>query len=200
MIFWQKIRGVYHTYFWGSYYKQILGSFGKKSIILRPTKLDYTKRIYIGDGVYISTNTWLAANPLTGDNNCKLIIGNGTSIGRYCHIYSTSLIEIGENVLLAEGVYISDNTHQYTNIHSPIMKQPILQLSKIKIDNGAWIGENVCIIGSSVGKNSVIGANSIVTKDIPDYCIAVGSPARIVKRFNFDTNIWQKTNEHGEFI
>lgn len=59
------------------------------------------------------------------------------------------------------------------------------------IGNVAWIGENVCIIGASVGKNSVIGANSVVTRDIPDFCVAVGSPARVIKKFDFSDECWK---------
>lgn len=77
--------------------------------------------------------------------------------------------------------------------------QPIKQLNHVRIGEGAWLGENVCIIGASVGKQSVIGANSVVSKDIPDYCVAVGAPAIIVKRYNFDKNQWEKTFPDGTF-
>ena len=64
-------------------------------------------------------------------------------------------------------------------------------LKPVIIGEGSWLGENVCVCGASVGKHCVIGANSVVTRDIPDYCIAVGSPARVVKRYNFDKNTWE---------
>lgn len=82
----------------------------------------------------------------------------------------------------------------------PIIKQEIIQLSPIKINSGAWIGENVCIIGANIGKNSVIGSNSVVTKDIPDFCIAVGSPAKVIKRYSFEKQEWLKTDKEGNFI
>ena len=62
------------------------------------------------------------------------------------------------------------------------------------------MGENVCIIGASVGKHCVIGANSVVTKDIPDYSIAVGTPAKIIKRYDFNKERWCKTDYAGNFI
>ncbi len=74
------------------------------------------------------------------------------------------------------------------------------QLNHVIIGDGAWLGENTCIIGASVGKNSVIGVNSVVTKNIPDYCGAIGSPAFIIKRFNFEANEWCKTDKDGNFI
>lgn len=54
-----------------------------------------------------------------------------------------------------------------------------------------WIGEGVCIIGAKIGKNVVVGANAVVTKDIPDYCVVVGQPARIIKRYNLQKQIWE---------
>ena len=63
------------------------------------------------------------------------------------------------------------------------------------IGTGTWLGENVCVIGAKIGKQSIIAANSVVTKDVPDYCIAAGSPAKVIKQFNFDKQAWEKVNE-----
>ncbi len=176
-----------------------MGSFGNGSKLISPM-LSGTKNIFIGKKVYVRKNTWLAAEPVTGDKNCKLVIGDGTYVGNFCHFYASSKIEIGEKVLFADRVYLSDNLHSFENIHLPIIDQPVKQIAPVIIGSGAWLGENVCVIGASIGKNSVIGANAVVTKDIPDYCVAVGAPAKIIKKFNFETNQWQKTDEHGKFI
>ncbi len=181
------------------YYKLVMGSFGNGSKLISPM-LSGTKNIFIGKKVYVRKNTWLAAEPVTGDKNCKLVIGDGTYVGNFCHFYASSKIEIGEKVLFADRVYLSDNLHSFENIHLPIIDQPVKQIAPVIIGSGAWLGENVCVIGASIGKNSVIGANAVVTKDIPDYCVAVGAPAKIIKKFNFETNQWQKTDEHGKFI
>ena len=90
--------------------------------------------------------------------------------------------------------------HCFEDINTPIKNQPIKQLKIVVIGEGCWIGEHVSIIGASVGKHSVVGANSVVTHDIPDYCVAVGSPARIIKRYNFDTKQWEKTDKDGNFL
>ena len=63
-------------------------------------------------------------------------------------------------------------------------------LRSVSIGDGSWIGENVCILGANIGKHSVIGANSVVLQDIPDYCVAVGSPARVVRKYDFETKKW----------
>ena len=106
-------------------------------------------------------------------------------------IYCTSNITIEKDVLTADKVYISDNAHSYEDVNLPIWQQPIKQLKSVVIGEGSWIGENVCIIGASVGKHCVIGANAVVTKDIPDYSIAVGIPARVIKKYNSEKQIWE---------
>jgi len=196
----KKINGLLYRLILAPYYRYCLGGFGKYSTILKPTAIDGHKRIFIGSKVLISYYGWLAANPLTGNTDCRLIIGDGTYVGRFSHIYATSKIEIGKKVLIADKVYISDNLHGYKNIHLPVIDQPVVQAGEVLIGDGAWLGENVCVVGASVGRNSIIGANSVVTKDIPDHCIAVGAPAQIIKRYNFELKDWQKTNERGEFI
>ena len=90
--------------------------------------------------------------------------------------------------------------HGYEDVNTPINLQPIVQKNTVVIGRGSWIGENVCIIGCSIGKQCVIGANAVVTKNIPDYCVAAGNPAKIIKRYCFDTNSWKKTNADGTFI
>lgn len=195
----KKINGLFYYLFKSPYYKLVLGCIGKGSKLIKPT-LSESKRIFIGSKVYINRNAWLACVPLTGDVNCKLVIGDGTYIGRFSHIYATSRIEIGKKVLIADKVYISDNLHSYENIEMAVIDQPVKQANPVFIGDGAWLGENVCVIGASVGKNSVIGANSVVNKNIPDYCIAIGSPAIIIKRFNFEAGQWLKTDKDGGFI
>jgi acetyltransferase-like isoleucine patch superfamily enzyme len=180
-------------------FKLQLGSIGSGSKLLQPI-ITGGKRIFIGKNVYIRKHTWLAADSVTGDVDCRLTIGDGTYIGNFCHIYATSGIKIGKKVLLADRVYVSDNVHSYENINLSVIEQPVKQLKQVILDDGCWLGENVCVIGATIGKNSVVGANSVVTKDIPDYCVAVGSPAKIIKRFNHSSGAWQKTNGEGEFI
>lgn len=182
------------------YWKLRFADFGIKSIIKSPLQLDGAKRIHIGNSVYIGHQTWLAANPMTHCDDCKLVIEHGSTIGHFNHIYATGTIIIENNVLTADKVYISDNLHGYEDVNTPIKQQPIIQKSKVIIGSGSWIGENVCVICSSIGKNCVVGANSVVTHDIPDYCVAVGIPARIIKRYNFNSQKWEKTDKDGNFI
>jgi acetyltransferase-like isoleucine patch superfamily enzyme len=174
------------------YYFLIFRRYSYKSVIYKPLQIDGGKNISIGKQVNIQYKTWLAALPLTGSDKCQLVIEDGAIIGHFNHIYATKSIIIEKNALIADRVYISDNLHDYSDPVIPIKNQEIIQKNEVVIGSGCWIGENVSIIGASIGKNSVIGANSVVTKDIPDFCVAVGIPARIIKRYNFKTNTWER--------
>jgi acetyltransferase-like isoleucine patch superfamily enzyme len=194
-----KIRSVF-SLLKKIYYHYIFGKYSFNSIIISPLRIDGSKNISIGKGVTVAYKTWLAALPLTGEKKCELIIKDGAIIGHFNHIYATKSIIIEENALTADRVYISDNLHDYTDPKVPIRKQKIIQKDPVVIGAGSWLGEHVCVIGASVGRNSVVGANSVVTKSIPDYCVAVGAPAKIIKRYNFETNKWEKTNSDGTFL
>ena len=200
MKFYLKFKNALHLRLFRLLYKSKFKNFGNKSGIYSHLKIDGIENISIGSNVNVAYKTWLAAVPHTGASKCELIIGDGSSIGNFNHIYATQSIIIGKNVLTADKVYISDNLHSYENVLLPIMKQPIKQIAIVVIGDGCWLGENVCVIGASVGKNSVIGANSVVTRDIPDFCIAVGSPAQVIKRYCFENEKWLKTDKNGNFL
>ena len=110
-------------------------------------------------------------------------IGKGSEIGERCRISIANSLKIGEKVLLSPNVYITDCDHEYRNIDIPVIDQGIVQRGqKVSIGEGSYIGINTVIVGNvKIGKHCVIGANSVVTKDVPDYCVAVGSPARVIK-------------------
>ena len=196
----KKIKDQFYRLFIAPYYRCSLGSFGKDSFIFKPTAIDGKRNIFIGNGVIIADYGWLAAVPHTGKEKSNIKVGDGTYIGRFCHIYATSLINIGRKVIMADKVYISDNLHGYEDINKPVIDQPIMQTMDVSIGEGSCIGENVFIIGTVIGRHCIIGANAVVTKNIPDHSIAIGVPAKITKRFNFETKHWQKTNAEGEFI
>jgi acetyltransferase-like isoleucine patch superfamily enzyme len=97
---------------------------------------------------------------------------------------------IGDHVLTANNVYISDNLHGYEDVTRPIMHQRVRFKKVVVIGDGCWIGENACIIGATIGRNSIIGANAVVTCDIPDYAVAVGIPAVVIRRFDQQLQQW----------
>lgn len=179
--------------------KMIFKSFGRNTHIVRPLRIVGGRYTVIGNnvtlqvGAYLATITDVKPSPL-------LQIDSGCMLGHHMHIICSSKIHIGEKVLMADKVYISDNLHSYKNIEIPVMDQPLVQLKDVEIGSGTWVGENVCIIGASIGKNCVIGANSVVTKDIPDYTVAVGAPAKPIKRYCLETQQWKRTDADNRFI
>lgn len=170
------------------------------SVILSPLIIQGKEFIKIGNNTTIRYKSWLEANPLTGERKAELIIGNGCAIGHFNEIHSTKSIVIEDNVLTADRVYISDNLHGYENPDIPIIKQPIKQNGTVRIGEGSWLGVGVAVIGANIGKHCVIGANAVVTHDIPDYSVAVGIPAKVIKRYNFESKDWERTNPDGSFI
>ena len=166
---------------------------GFRSVVVSSLRIDGGRHIEIGRKVYVGYKAWLAAMPLTGYEP-KLIIEDGCVIGNFNHIYATKSVILHKNVLTADKVYISDNLHGYEDIVTPILHQPIVQNKTVEIGDGSWLGENVCVLGANIGKHCVIGANSVVTKDVPDYCVAVGAPAKVIKRYDINTNTWKRVD------
>lgn len=171
-------------------YKLSFKEFGRKSTIFNPDILQGMRFTSIGKKTYIQPGLWLLALKI-GDDDPILKIGSNVYVGRYAHIVSVHSVVICDNVLIADKVYISDNLHEFSRIDMPIKDQPVLFKNTVTIHEGAWLGENVCIIGASVGKNSVVAANSVVTKDVPDYTVVAGTPARIIKIYNHESSQWE---------
>lgn len=163
---------------------------GKNTIVFKPMQIDRPQSIEIEDNVFISESSWLMGNGNSGESS--MIIQEGTVIGHFSHIIALSNVVIEKNVLLADKVFISDCTHNYEQIYCPIISQGVSILKPVSIGEGSWLGENVCVCGASIGKHCVVGANSVVTEDIPDYSVAVGSPAKVVKKYDFEIEQWVK--------
>lgn len=180
-----RLQQVIYYYF---IYKNKLFKIGRKTILFEPIRLENEQYISIDDFVSIQAGSWIYAS--NSGNAPKVTIGKNCILGYRNHIAAINSVTIEDDVLTANGVYISDNLHSYEDIHIPIKDQKLVFRSNVTIGKGSWIGENACIIGANIGRNCVIGANCVVTKDIPDYCVAVGAPARVIKQFDINMNKW----------
>lgn len=166
-------------------------SFGKSVYIFPGVEISGENFMEIADNVVVLDDTVLAVHQSKNSGGDQLLrIGEGSNIGRRNHIFALRRIEIGAGVITASNVYISDCTHKFSDPFNPIINQSIDFLHSINIGDGAWIGQNACIIGCNVGRNSVVGANSVVLQDIPDYSVAVGIPAKVVKRYDIELGEW----------
>ncbi len=167
------------------------GYCGGGAFVDRPFLLTGPSHMRIGAGVHIWP--WARIEAIAGGASGTLIeIDEGTSIQPFLHIGAASGVKIGRNCLFASHVYITDHDHDWRDGAIPALLQKTLIASPVAIGDGVWLGERVCVLkGVTIGDGAIVGAGSVVTKDIPARCIAVGSPARVVKRWNDETREWE---------
>lgn len=159
------------------------------------------KGIKIGHNFYAGKGLWLEA---VSDKNeklktTKLTIGNDVSFSDFNHIGASNLIKIGNHVLFGSKCYVTDHNHgiyqgnQQSNIDVAPENRKLTKDGFVTIEDNVWLGDNVIILPNvTIGYGSIIGAGSIVTKSIPAYSIAVGSPAKVIKKYNLDSRKWVK--------
>lgn len=162
--------------------------FGKKSFIGRRCTVHLSGGIEIGDNVRIGNDARLS---LYG-NDASLIIHDNVWAGSNISIITASPVEIESGVLLASYISIMGHNHGMSpESMESYGGQPLLPKS-VPIKHGVWIGERVCILpGVTIGEKAIIGAGSVVTKDVPDYSIVAGNPARILKTYSFKHHMWE---------
>ena len=153
------------------------------------TKFQYGEGLTMGRGCRIDTNPKFKS----------LKIGKNARIGDYVHINADLNIEIGDNVLMASKIFISDANHgNYNGEHQSFPyenpSQRELFCNPVKIGDNVWIGENVVILpGTVIGNGCIVGANSVLSKSVyPDNCIIAGTPGKVLKRFNPSTQKWER--------
>lgn len=123
--------------------------------------------------------------------NPKITIGHRVTATGGLQVAAYREITIEDDVVLASNINITDGLHGYENANEPYKYQPIFRIAPIIIKRGCWIGQNVVILpGVTIGEFTIIGANSVVTKSIPAQCIAVGSPAKVIKQWDETTQSW----------
>jgi len=154
-------------------------------------------RRYMNLGKRLTTGVGCRLDAFPSEPKVVLHVGNDVQINDYVHIGAIDSITIKDRVLIASKVFITDHNHgSYggDTIHTSPLIPPIdraLSSSAVIIEEDVWIGEFVSILpGVTIGKGSIIGTMSVVTKDIPPYSIALGSPAKVIKQFNFEKNEW----------
>lgn len=171
----------------------------KAKIIRFPFDIRYAKNIKIGKGVSIGRMCRFEVAPEGAINNQKIIkIGDNFRINDFVHIAAYQSIEIGSEGAIGSRSFITDLNHgDFTEGAAFDITVPhrlrSLSSKPVKIGNNVWIGENCCICpGVTIGDYSVIGAYSNVVKSIPAYSMAVGNPAKVIKKYNFETKCWER--------
>lgn len=190
-----------------------LGEMFKNVISLIYTKVFYKGARLIRRPIYVRGKKYFKyGNGFTTGYNCrieifdtglggveKIVLGQNCKIGDNVHIAAGEKVIIGDNCLMASKIYISDINHgdysgefEFSAPHIPPDSRK-LYTKPVSIGNNVWIGENVCILlGVNIGNGCIIGANSVVNRDVPDNCMVAGIPAKVIKKYNNETFSWQK--------
>jgi acetyltransferase-like isoleucine patch superfamily enzyme len=163
------------------------GRFGENSIICFPTNTLYNEHyIHVGSGTMIGPHCTLSAGMMPGQiciTDPVVSIGDRCLIGKGSAVVGHFSITIGNDVWTGHNVYITDQNHGYEDVTRPIGTQSMPE-KPVTIGDGSWIGYgSVVLPGASIGDHVVIGANSVVTGEIPSYSVAVGSPAKVIRRY-----------------
>jgi acetyltransferase-like isoleucine patch superfamily enzyme len=154
----------------------------------RGVHIEHPEHVELGDGVYLHDYCWISsvARP-DGVAMPLLTIGEGTYIGRFATIACAQRVRIGSRVLISDRVFIGDALHGFSQLDVPISQQPIVPAGPVEIGERSWIGIGACILpGVRIGTHCVIGANAVVTHDVPDFHVAAGVPARPLRRMDAD--------------
>ncbi len=171
------------------------GAFGQGSIICFPTNTIFNERyIHIGEGTMIGPQSTLSAGMVPGQvclSDPVIRIGDRCLIGKGSGIVGHFSVEIGDVVWTGHHVYITDQNHGYEDVSMPISRQTMPE-RPVSVGNGSWIGHGSVILpGAQIGEHVTIGANSVVTGNIPSFSVAAGNPAKVIRRYVAGSG-WQR--------
>jgi len=165
-----------------------LHSLGRLSVLGHYLQVNNPRAVAIGSRVTIA-GEFVLSDLCPGQGECpKIIIGDGSTILYRFQCNAAQSVQIGRNVLIASNVLITDSDHVVEPGGVPATKNPRLVTRPVRVEDNCWLGQNVVIVkGVTIGHDSIVGANSVVTRNIPPCSVAVGNPARVIKRLGGDS-------------
>jgi len=170
--------------------------FGRNITIRHPTKISIGNNVVIDDncvldakgednqGIRIGDNVFISRNSIISCKEGDIEIGNDSNIGTNCLIHSETSLKIGRYVLIAAYCYIvAGGNHDFDKIDVPIILQPSISKGGVVIQDDVWLGADVKVLdGSNIGKGTIVGAGSVVTTELSQFSVAVGIPAKVVRK------------------
>ena len=170
------------------------GRFGQGSIICFPANTIFNERyIHIGSQTMFGPGCTLSAGMVPGQvclSDPVVRVGDRCLIGKGTGIVGHFSIDIGNDVWTGHHVYITDQNHGYERIDEPISRQSMPE-RPVRVGDGSWLGHGTVVLpGADIGRHVAVGANSVVTGVLPDFCVAAGSPARVIRRYDPDRDEW----------
>lgn len=190
MNIFRRLRNKYRQLYWARKFGASKGkmNIGNNVTFSHPECLYFGRSVGIGKYSYFLPTTEYAGiiyHP-------KIVIGDGCWIGIRNSFAAIDKIIIGNNVLFAGYVHITDHSHGYKDITKPVSQQPLISKGPVIIEDNCWLGFGCEILsGVHIGRNSVVAARAVVTKDVPSYSIVAGNPAKIIKQYNVKKEIWE---------
>jgi acetyltransferase-like isoleucine patch superfamily enzyme len=186
----------------GLFYPSLLGTTGRHVVFGPGITLRHPQRIHLGDHTVVDAEVVLDAKGAEGSEirvgqngvigrysvlSCKggrIQIGENVNIGLSCVLLSESAVTVEDNCIFAAHCYlVAGGNHDFTRTDIPIIQQPSLSRGGIRIEANVWLGARVTVLdGVTIGHDSVVGAGAVVTRDLPPFSVAVGVPARVVRR------------------
>lgn len=154
--------------------------------------------IRIGRGSVVGDGSWL--NVCINDRKPRMVIGESVLVGRRAVLSSATYLEVGSHTIFGPNVYVASAAHEYVGNHlKPILLCGIRDLGSVIIEENCWLGMNAVVDGDvTVGRGSVVGANSVLRHSIPPFSVAVGSPAKVIRMLNPETEQWEPVSSDAD--
>jgi acetyltransferase-like isoleucine patch superfamily enzyme len=192
----EKLNALKHAFHYLKsqlYYRRVFASFGVNSILFKPLLLNNPRFMHIGNNVAIGQGVRMEALVTNGKRIPELRIGDNVNIEQNVHLICHSRLIIGNDVSITGHCAIVDVTHPYANVNDPVKigARILDEDSFVEIGKGSFLGFGALVMPNvRIGDYCIVGANSVVTKDVPDYSVVAGNPAKILRHYNSLTGEW----------